>query len=271
MSMWLLPTSARRAGWVALVFGMVGQGAWAQATLRGVVKAKGGSVLTAAEVVLEPNAGRAKSDAEGRFAIERIRAGEYTITVRAVGYRPLEADAELRGTDTLSVTFELEPAPQQLAPIRVEAPAAPPVVAKMMAFEERRKAGFGRFFTRIELEKMEHRVLSDVLRIAGVSMIRRRFECGDGFAPASSRGSLVMKWWDWMECSGLAMPPACYMTIYLDGIVIWDWGDHDIPDIGKYQVNSLEGIEVYRGAAQEPIELQKTNSACGAVLLWTRN
>ena len=260
---------------VASALCVASQGALSQATLRGVVRIKAGNPLEAAEVQLRPSGLQAKTAADGRFTIAKIPAGDYLVFVRAVGYQPVQADAEFRGTDTLTVTFELEHSVQVLESLHVEAPATH-VGSKLatVGFDDRRKASLGgRFLTREDLVKREHSPLSNVLRmVSGMNLVRRRSECGDGFAPANSRG-VARRWLPWMTCNGgFAMPPVCYMTIYLDGVRIWAWGQSEIPDIDQViAVNEVEGIEVYNGPAELPMQFQATGSACGAVLLWSRN
>jgi len=65
-------------------------------------------------------------------------------------------------------------------------------------------------------------------------------------------------------------PVACYLTIYLDGVRIWTWGQREPPNIESISVIELEGVEVYRGPSELPTAFQTTGSAGGAVLLWTR-
>jgi hypothetical protein len=42
------------------------------------------------------------------------------------------------------------------------------------------------------------------------------------------------------------------------------------PDLAKFNPLDLEGMEVYRSAAEIPPEYNATGSACGVILLWTR-
>ncbi len=251
---------------------MIAPNAAGQATLRGIVRAEKGAPIAGADVLLRPSGLVGRTAEDGRFSIGNIPAGDYVLIVRAVGYQPLEGEAEIRGKDTVEVTFELKRSVQVLESVHVEAPGPKPVVAKMVEFEERRKVGLGRFLTRVELERREHSALSDVLRmVAGMKLVRRPSECGDGYAGATGRGGQI-KWETWMTCSGYPMSPACFMTIYVDGIRLWIWGQEEVPDLDKLlTVITLEGIEIYRGPSETPIAYQSTGSACGAILLWTRN
>ena len=58
-----------------------------------------------------------------------------------------------------------------------------------------------------------------------------------------------------MSCyNGTSFPVACYLTIYLDGVRIWTTGSKEPPRIDEYTVNAFEGIELYRGPAELPVD-----------------
>jgi hypothetical protein len=81
-----------------------------------------------------------------------------------------------------------------------------------------------------------------------------------------------------MACTGsdygrpleASFPAACYFTIYMDGIRTWSPGEHEPPDIDAISVNSLEGVEVYRGPSELPQQFAGGSSSCGAIVMWTR-
>ena len=54
------------------------------------------------------------------------------------------------------------------------------------------------------------------------------------------------------------------MLVYLDGVLV------QLTSIDDVIMNSLEAIEVYRGAGEIPAEFRVTNAGCGVVALWTR-
>jgi hypothetical protein len=144
----------------------------------------------------------------------------------------------------------------------------------MLAFEERRKTGLGRFITREMLAQREHSVLTDVLRMTpGLSFVRRPDKCGGGFALASGRGGAVDPQ-AWMACEidpRIRFPFACYLAIYMDGVRVWVPGQKEPPKIDDIaSIVALEAIEIYRGPSETPIAYQNTGSACGVILLWTR-
>jgi hypothetical protein len=129
-------------------------GVFAQAALRGVVRGESGRPIAGARIVLQPLGLAGVSSDSGAFHIAPIPPGSYTVVVRALGYQDVMADAFFEGRDTLTVGFDLQRGPRQLDPITVETEASPRVAPSLVGFEERRKAGFGRFLTRPDLANL---------------------------------------------------------------------------------------------------------------------
>lgn len=146
----------------------------------------------------------------------------------------------------------------------------------MRGFEERRQLGFGRFITRDMLDEREHDTVSGILRgMAGVRMIRRPADCGGGYSAATGRGIAAVEFSKATTAGatcggGTPLPAACYMSIYVDGVRVWGPGMPDPPDFERMRNNQYQGVEVYRGPAELPIQYQGTGAACGAILLWSR-
>jgi Carboxypeptidase regulatory-like domain/TonB-dependent Receptor Plug Domain len=254
---------------MAVAAAAVGPGLTAQTLVTGRVTG-GSRPLAHAEVTIEPGQGGTMTDSGGRYRLTVAVAGIVRISARAVGYFPDSRRIILAGNDTLRVDFALDPTAQQLDSVTVNAPAVP-VRGKMAAFEERRAAGIGRFFTREMLAQQEHSSMDNVLRmVAGLQLVRRPADCGGGYALATNRGGFV-NWQPWMQCAGLPMVAACYLAIYLDGARYWaPAASEPPPDVSQFTIQGLEGIEVYRGPAETPIQYQMTGSACGVAILWTR-
>jgi hypothetical protein len=247
----------------------------AQSMIRGKVRSDSSDQTVAgAEIRLPVLHRAARSGSDGYYRVDEVPPGRYRVDVRAIGFQPLSTELSVGPRDTLEVDFELIRVVQQLEPLRVDAKEPTRVSAKMQEFEERRKRGFGKFLTRDWLAEREYSVLTNVLRMTpGLSLVRRPFLCGGGFAVTTGRGGAVNQQ-EWMRCETpetVRFPLACYLAIYLDGMRIWVPGQVEPPDIDKIAtIVSLEGIELYRGPSEAPAEFQGTGNACGAVLLWTR-
>jgi hypothetical protein len=212
--------------------------------------------------------------AGGGFALTVDKPGTYLLEVRALGFSPTSRALRLGSGDTLRVDFTLSPVPQELAPLVVT--DSSPLPTGMRGFEERRRAGFGRFLTRDMLAEREHDTVAGILRgIAGMRMVRRPGECGGGFSAATGRGiaavELSRTTGSVATCGGgTPMPAACYMSVYVDGVRIWTAGSRDPPDFDQLRNNQYEGVEIYRGPSELPAQYLGTGAACGAILLWSR-
>jgi hypothetical protein len=238
----------------------------AQSVLKGRIVADSGKrPIAAAEVVIAAPSRIVRSDADGRFTLGDLPAGRLAIRIRAVGFKPLDLEAEIGTADTVAVDFQLMAAPQQLAPLVVKENAAPRLSAKMEVFESRRRMGFGTFLDRAQLAKWENHSVSDAMRrTANLMLVARSFACGGGFAATTGRGGGQRE-----PCVD-PNTPRCYLAVYLDGLLLWAPGMGPPPDVDQFQADRLQGVEVYVGPGQLPAELQQTGTICGAVVFWTR-
>ena len=66
----------------------------------------------------------ATTNANGRFQIDRVPAGAYTLHVRRLGFRAEERAIQLAAGDTLRIDVTLRPEAQVLSPMRTNAPSA---------------------------------------------------------------------------------------------------------------------------------------------------
>lgn len=248
----------------------------AQAVFRGSAVTVDGAPVAGAEILVLPIRLSVVTDRLGNFTLAGIPPGASTITVRAVGYEPVHLEHDFGPADTLTRAFVLRRSAVTLDSVVVKA-APVELTGKMANFSRRRGMGFGRFYLQSDLTAREHSTLTDFLRqVAGFRLIRRPDKCGGGFSAAGSRGA-PMAQMSWMACYGgsprdptTAFPAACYLTVYLDGVRVWTWGSYEPSNLDDYSIATLQGIEIYRGPAELPTELQATGSACGAIVLWTK-
>ena len=66
----------------------------------------------------------ATTNANGRFQIDRVPAGAYTLHVRRLGFRAEERAIQVAAGDTLRIDVTLRPEAQVLSPMRTNAPSA---------------------------------------------------------------------------------------------------------------------------------------------------
>lgn len=240
----------------------------AQSAVRGTVSSPRGPVA-GAQVLLEPATQAAVvTDSGGRFLVSAGAGGRLRVHVRAIGYFPIARSILLATDDTIHLDLVLEPNVRELNAVVVEGERRDAVIEE---FESRRRAGFGRFFTRELLAEHENSTLTNVLRrSAGIQYMKRPVDCGGGWAAAGGRSGAIERQ-PWMSCiNGVPFPKACYLNLFLDGLPVWVNGSAEPPNLDAYNVASLEAIEVYRSAAEAPIQFQRSRTTCGAVVLWTR-
>ncbi|HEY2819876.1 MAG TPA: carboxypeptidase regulatory-like domain-containing protein, partial [Candidatus Acidoferrum sp.] len=77
-------------------------------SISGKVTDSQGAVLQGAEIVLEPAGVHAVSDAQGRFFINDIVAGHYTINVTYVGFSALVKEVEVSAGQPVTVDAKME-------------------------------------------------------------------------------------------------------------------------------------------------------------------
>src|SRR5437867_3339659 len=98
--------------WLACV-----QVAAQQPSLRGtVVTAESGQPLGFSIVTLHPNGGRQFTDGAGAFAFASTYAGTYLLSVRQIGYAPLDTQIVVDASNTTNVRVALRHLAIELPP-----------------------------------------------------------------------------------------------------------------------------------------------------------
>jgi hypothetical protein len=186
------------------------------------------------------------ADTLGRFRITNMPTGRFVLIARRIGFQPGVSAIDVAERDTLWLAFTLEPAAQELAAVVVTERT---LSWKLEQFNQRRKLGFGQFFTRGDIDTINPIQVVDILRRATAVRI------GPGGQTA------------------LSARYGCPMPIYLDGISL-------PPGIASRldylpPPNEMAAVEVYAGAATVPAWLPKppagSPESCGAILFWTKD
>ena len=154
-----------------LCFALLLLGAWPEAhtaqtlgRLKGVVISVDSTPLSDARVTLMGTDLAALSDADGRFAIAGVHPGLHLIQVRRLGYASILSRLEFGTGETLTVRIVLAELAVQLP--EVEVTGAAPVPAILRGFYARKEHGGGYFLTRQDIEQLQPRMFSDLLRRA---------------------------------------------------------------------------------------------------------
>jgi hypothetical protein len=186
--------------------------------------------------------------------------------------------------------------PQPLPAVPVTAEAELVRNAKLREFDRRRSMGHGRFLTEADLEKDQHRQLSDVLKkLPGMLMVRAKRASGvspSGVFVVNSRGTATLK------LESPIFGKNCPVGIWLDGVPMYRGLDRNVVktafgssgsssgsggessggggmaeppfDINSIMTSHVAALEFYSGPATMPAELNATQGTCGALVIWTK-
>jgi hypothetical protein len=217
-----------------------------EAVLFGIVADTGRRPLHGAEVVAVRSKRAARSDAKGMFSL-LVPLGDETFLIRSPGYHPEAFQATFVAGDTLRIGIVLGSAPMVLPELVVVAENIS-YRGKMTGFATRMlSSGAPRssFLTRADIERLGLPRLVDHLLSTGVKLRRDR------------RGR------DYVECAHgrTSRPKVAY---YIDGALVREDLDLSLIDVG-----AVEGIEVYKSAAELPVQFNQSGYDC-AVVVWLK-
>ena len=236
------------------------------AALTGLVLDSAGRPIADAEVALPDLPKGVRTTDRGAFRVDDIPPGSHRVTVRRLGYGPMDTTIAFRTNQTVDRRIHLT---------RVVALDSVSVVAAHYAirsFEEHRKVGLGTFWTRGDLAGHEARAMSEILsQTPGLRIAR-----GTGAyawilstrKPPSLDNTGVYEPERHELLQGLK--PDCYARVYMDGALI-NPGDPAEPfNVNTLSPNLIEAMEWYASPAETPTRYNRLNSACGVLVVWTR-
>ncbi len=185
------------------------------------------------------------TDSLGRFAFNEIRPGSYRVEAALIGFTPLSAIVTVGAAERKDIEFRTDSAGQLLPTLFVEGEPDPQTLRQMTTFERRMSVGHGRFITRDDILQRNPTKIMDMIRfLPGVRSDCRTFVCR------------ILLTRDRNDC-----PPAIFVDDQETSIQVLD-----ITPPGD-----IQGIEIYRGPAETPPELNTDTARCGgAIALWTR-
>jgi hypothetical protein len=253
--------------------------AGAQGTFKGRVRTDSVTPVIGAEVTVAGVSTR--TDTAGRFEFTGLTAGLATAIVRAVGFENALATLYVENGRTAQHEFRLariESRAQTLERVEVKGTADRPGLAPR-EFYARKQQGIGRQYDRADLAKWDERPFSTFLstipgsRVAyggrNIAMVTNRSSTTNKCAFCTSRPESLLT----MADLNAGFRPACYMDVYLNGMLVYQYGStppQPLFDFSTLSTRDLEAIETYASAAQLPSQYSRTSSGCGVVLIWTR-
>jgi hypothetical protein len=239
------------AGILALAALLVADGLSAQ-TLRGRV-AEGGSQDAMPDVIvslLDEDANvlaQTETGPNGGFSLQAPGPGEYYVRAERLSYTTVTDGIFAFASEAgeMSIVLFMLPQPTELEGIdvRIEREQVRRRL-RSAGFYERAAMGFGRHIGPDEIDRRPIFTFSDFLR--GIPGVRFQDEA--------------------IQFSG-GLTGTCSPNIYMDGAQVFQ--DYGLTTL--IQPEEVEGIEVYRGVAQTPMEWGGFNGSCGVILIWTKS
>lgn len=225
--------------------------------VRGVVRTVSDlAPVSAATIILLDNQDReqvrVESDSSGLFEATLTRGGSYRLRVERMGFAAYASEPVAVGRgEIVRIELHIAEAAVPLSPIQVVSRRRDPHAPHADYYDRLdlySRLGVGRFVTRDEIETR------------GPSDLRQVLEFGMGLHYERRRIRGVQVWLPVVPSGGRCIP-----AVFLDGVRT-QWIEDEVRFL---TASLLEGVEVYRGAAQAP-GVYTDPTGCGVVLLWTQ-
>lgn len=210
----------------------------------GVVRdAKGGPIQG---VTVEVHGQKSLTDRSGAFALLTAAVDTASISIRRIGFEPIDAFLTARNGLWDTVVVQLDPAVTTLEEVSITDDYASRA-GGIRGFEERRRLKLGQYVTREEIAARGEQKLSEVLRSKkGVQVVRGRVRF------AAFVGSRSVQ---------------CQPNVYLDGTRAPGM------EVDEVMAQSVQAVELYPYLSTIPIEFQtigQQTTPCGTIVIWTR-
>jgi len=217
----------------------------------GVYDASTGDPVEGAQVTDVATGTFALTTKTGTVSLIFLPDGGSMVRIRKIGFAPWSAFVAISPRDTAPLTIVLTPTVPVL-PTVVTTDTAPHYISgRLRDFEARRKTGTGHYISEAELRKNDNREMPDVLRkLPGITVT------------CSTRTPRVCTASESRTASSASS--RCPFVIYVDGVQSPDKNLLMLP------VNQFAGVEAYIGPSEMPAQYNMTGSACGVLLLWSR-
>ncbi len=253
----------------------------AQATIRGLLYDDAtGTPLRGTVMLVDPSTDAAvvhvTTDSAGRFTMQS-RMGTYQIGAVHPGYqRMLSAPISLVNGESMTIRIPIAEQGDPVHRIGVTEHVKPKAAdsetlearrreSQMGGFDSRRAVGTGLHYDRAQIEKSSFHTLGEFLQaVPGFRVIdpnstnSMMLSRSSGMTLANTLGGSVL---------------SCKLGWFIDGHRMDLPGRNDpITDgLGSMSLDTIEGIEVFRGLSEMPSEFAAPDLRCGAIAVWTRH
>jgi len=192
-----------------------------------------------------------RTDTAGAFRLFTRNVDTVTISIRRLGFSPIEALLQARGGQWDTLVVEMEGSSQRLPNVKVQEDRNRRAYEGLRTFDERKAQGHGVFITRTDITDRNSLRLSDVLQTrrsinlvkVGTNRMGVRFVAYTG-----SRGT------------------TCIPDMWLDGQRARGM------EIDDLVATTVEAMELYDSFSTVPSQFaHSANSVpCGTIVVWTR-
>jgi hypothetical protein len=215
------------------------------ARVSGTVRDTSGRAI--AMVRLSTGPARVVTDSTGRFSLGGLASGSAALTVRRLGFAPLDTTLALVSGRSDTVSLVLATLPHDLPGITVNMDEI--LRTRLPEFYRHRTVGGGSYFDRRDIDSRHPQLLTDLLRMSPGTRVT---------TDRSGRGTMRMN----RSAGARDCPPDVWIDgVRAEGLNVDDIGVHDV-----------EAVELYRGPAGLPPEFNDRlgRPNCGAIVIWTR-
>ena len=179
---------------------------------------------------------------DGSFNLGSLPSGAISLNIRRLGYEPRKVDLTLGSENLASLDIVLKPKPSELEDVLISVNDR----SRLREFYEHRgqRNSVAKFYDQDEIKKKGASLASDLFRsMPGITIKSANI----GGNTIRIRGCQPMVWVD-----GQRVPDAELDEVIAPG--------------------DIAGIEFYTSMAGTPAQyMERTNRACGTVLVWTKN
>jgi hypothetical protein len=221
------------------------------ASLTGLVRDPAGKPLPGARVSVEADDAAALTGPDGRFTLRGVRAGTRLLTVRKLGFEPMEMTVVASTLVPSELSIRIGNALQTLQTVQIT--GSRDVGLARVGFTVRQRLGNGKFFTPMDIETRNPPTLNALLESA--PMLR---------STVDSKGKRIITPRGYQPC----------LRYYVDGTLTAEYGPTQLDMLPDSYLSTADiaAVEVYDNQSTPPdfSALSRSGQTCSVVVIWTK-